>query len=61
MKSEDRYFLFLDGLPKAHVTGGMGAGQKLQSAFPELSHSEASQIVVHWLEALPDRYVDDDE
>lgn len=61
MGTKEKYFQFLDGMPNASMTAGMGACQKLKSAFPELTQQQASEIVVHWLETLPMRHFNSDQ
>jgi hypothetical protein len=61
MVPKEKYFRFLDGLPSARMTAGMGACQKLKATFPELSHQEATQVAVDWLETLPIRHWDGEQ
>lgn len=50
------HLVFLDDLRASGVTNMFGAGSYLRDAFPELSRSEANEILSTWMKTFSQRH-----
>ena len=52
----EKYLKFLDGLRKSGITNMFGAAPYIQETFPELSKTQAKEILAYWMKTFSERH-----
>ena len=52
----EEHLEFLDELRESGVTNMFGAGSYIEEAFPELSESQAREVLIYWMSSFSQRH-----